>query len=734
MAFIDEDRPLTDPDRDEYDFDGVAERLVSSLKGLTNSEGMVLGIEGSWGSGKTSFLNLLRARLGKDNGVHVITLAPWLTGNTDSLVSSLATALGPVLQQKEEAAGTRDVENARSELQHGVELLRGYAAKTTRALAPVAKGIGVVWRPAADIGDGLSHAADALEGISIGKTETELKEEISSRIRASGSRFIVLIDDLDRLEPAQTVEVVRLVRSVADFPNLVYVLCYDRSVLAHALEKGLSVADGDLFLQKIVQLSFTLPLPEPFDLRASLRLRCLELYAEVNGVNATGTLLDDLLSAIDQEGSDLSTPREVKLVFNAIAFVYPSIKDEVHFPDLVRIQLLKTLHSKLHRWIEIYLGSRSVLFFGDAAINESSRKDMGNQLGDLLPHFDDVASPKSIWHLGTFIPGLSSDEDPAKRVFQQISGHDAKRDMAARRLASPAHHRYYFALSGPKATLSSIEVAELRSLAGEAEPGALVAKLSSYIKRARPWGQSWYEHSIQRLQNEQLDSWSSSELRGLIVAYAKSAGEAMQAYERVTSFVDISDVVNDFVTNCLWAIKRRDTLGLNEVLIDFYDKGDLAWLVGRFHRSQLRRHGLLGSEAADPEDRRLMSSDQLANVKSILLRRIGESDPTVLMKVPNFGMFIFGWRDLAGIESAKQFVAKISESDEGFLDLLLGLRGWAVSDRVYHPLQKGPVEVFFEWEGVLARLAALESGPAPLSEKLALVRKAIREANRHEDW
>jgi predicted KAP-like P-loop ATPase len=43
--------------------------------------------------------------------------------------------------------------------------------------------------------------------------------------------FIILLDDLDRLEPAQAVEVVRLVKSVADFPRFRYILCYDKSVL-----------------------------------------------------------------------------------------------------------------------------------------------------------------------------------------------------------------------------------------------------------------------------------------------------------------------------------------------------------------------------------------------------------------------------------------------------------------------------------------------------------------------
>lgn len=60
-----------------------------------------------------------------------------------------------------------------------------------------------------------------------------------------------MLDDLDRLEPAQAVEVIRLVKSVADFPRFRYLLCYDKAVLSEAIRQGLGVTDGSLYLQKL---------------------------------------------------------------------------------------------------------------------------------------------------------------------------------------------------------------------------------------------------------------------------------------------------------------------------------------------------------------------------------------------------------------------------------------------------------------------------------------------------
>ncbi|MBF4211837.1 pilA-like protein, partial [Pseudomonas donghuensis] len=92
----------------------------------------------------------------------------------------------------------------------------------------------------------------------------------------------VVIDDLDRLEPAQAVEVLRMVRSVADFSRFRYVMCYDRDVLAHAVETALQVQNGALYLQKIIPLSFSLPRPENFALRSEFYRGALTIWQEVS--------------------------------------------------------------------------------------------------------------------------------------------------------------------------------------------------------------------------------------------------------------------------------------------------------------------------------------------------------------------------------------------------------------------------------------------------------------------
>src|SRR4029077_2175094 len=70
---------------------------------------------------------------------------------------------------------------------------------------------------------------------------SELKDQLSKSLLELGHRFIITIDDVDRLEPAEVIEILRLVRSVVDLPNVIYLLCYDSGTLARNIETAVGV-------------------------------------------------------------------------------------------------------------------------------------------------------------------------------------------------------------------------------------------------------------------------------------------------------------------------------------------------------------------------------------------------------------------------------------------------------------------------------------------------------------
>ena len=69
-------------------------RLAASLASLIVSEasrsGLVISVEGAWGSGKTSFMKFVRESLNSTGHISLYTeFHPWLVGDRDALVSQL---------------------------------------------------------------------------------------------------------------------------------------------------------------------------------------------------------------------------------------------------------------------------------------------------------------------------------------------------------------------------------------------------------------------------------------------------------------------------------------------------------------------------------------------------------------------------------------------------------------------------------------------------------------------
>ncbi|MCW7199778.1 KAP family NTPase [Escherichia coli] len=72
------DRAICSADEDQYGFIHIATQLAVAVKGIGREGSAVIGIEGPWGSGKTSLLNLLRNALVEqiEERTFVLTISP----------------------------------------------------------------------------------------------------------------------------------------------------------------------------------------------------------------------------------------------------------------------------------------------------------------------------------------------------------------------------------------------------------------------------------------------------------------------------------------------------------------------------------------------------------------------------------------------------------------------------------------------------------------------------------
>jgi len=730
----DSDRPVEDPGADKFGFVEIAKRLAPALVEAMDQDGLVIGIEGVWGSGKTSLVNYVRKEIAALAGdsVEIIHLAPWLSGDDESLVATLLGRIAEGVEKRDEPGRMERAKRILKKKSKGrlPTLLRRYGAKTGRVLSPVLKMGGAVIPGLSAAGDVASLGSDALEGLGKLPTNAQMKEAIAQSLQTTNCRFLVILDDLDRLEPAQAVEVIRLVRSVADFPRVLYLMCYDRGVLAHALERGLGVENGDLFLRKIVQQTFAIPLPEPFDLRLNFTHDATRYFERVNGRVATKTEQQDIRAAVEEWGGRLRTPRDVKLALNGVKFHYMPVKESVHFPDVCRVQLMRVVEPEVYNWLEEYLGEYSVIATGDGRVSRADRKRMGKRLKKLFS--DDPDTPRSRWTMRELVPGLKTlkSDEPEGLVYGETSAREMRELVDAKRLGSPFHYRYYFALAPARTVLPDTEYKKVldAALHGREQVGRVLADL---YRSPRHAGGNWLSQFFNRLDGFTGNGCSPAQIQNLMLGITDIMDEVLRGEDALHSrHQGSAREAEDAMGQLYRYLASKDEKESQQIVLHVLEYGgSVTWLCGYFMRSEFHRHGMPDGRQATYPEGRMLSSDSINHAIRIVRARMTKyaSDGEIVAS-PDLAMALYGWRDSGADADARSWAESYVKVDENFVDFLLRMRSWAMSDRVYLPLHRKSVANFLNIDDMDARLARIAEGygDGPLGKRAREVIEALK--------
>jgi KAP family P-loop domain len=226
------DEELVDPAHDVLGVRQQAENFADTVLVSVCQTGLVFGVEGPWGVGKTSFLNIAARRWAekseKDDGakkdrVIVVRFEPLRYASEPDLAERLiqtvcATIQNQVFAPEFMAAAARYSRMLKGETEFSV-----FGVKLSMAASPEA------------LDDLLQAIDDVLEKI--------------------GCRLIVVVDDLDRLEPVLVNSVLFTVRKAFALKRAAYILCYDDE---HLLAGGEEGAQAREFLEKFITAKLSL--------------------------------------------------------------------------------------------------------------------------------------------------------------------------------------------------------------------------------------------------------------------------------------------------------------------------------------------------------------------------------------------------------------------------------------------------------------------------------------------
>ena len=112
----------------------------------------------------------------------------------------------------------------------------------------------------------------------------------------------------------------------ANFPNTVYLVAADRSVVEKSLDTEQGVS-GRAYLEKIVQVGFDVPLPDAALVSAALRDEIDRIIASVPGADWEGYRWTGLYQAGFR--GLFTNLRDVKRFFGALSFTLPMMQQDV---------------------------------------------------------------------------------------------------------------------------------------------------------------------------------------------------------------------------------------------------------------------------------------------------------------------------------------------------------------------------------------------------------------------
>ena len=355
---IDPDRPIETREADRLGRSSYADAIARYIRSVPADNGFAIAVMGEWGSGKSSVLNMAAEVLDAGGeGVVLLWFNPWLSGGTSELVARFFSELGAQLGQQ------------------GPENLKEVAKQLTRlgqSLAPLSPLPGTT-----SVAFLLAQLAQVwAKSPSLLKRRTDLKKLLSQ----SSTRVVVLIDDVDRLEPAEIREIMRLVRLTSDFPNVVFLLAFDRAKVARSLGDG-KQDEGSQYLDKIIQIGYTLP---------SIRAAHLEgLFFSQLDVLIEG----HKVAQLDQQAWSevyfgiirplLRNLRDAKRYLNSLPLIFDSVGEEVALADLLAMEALRILSPDIFKLLRNHA---SVLV--ESRVDWKSPEARKEELDNMLDYAD----------------------------------------------------------------------------------------------------------------------------------------------------------------------------------------------------------------------------------------------------------------------------------------------------------------------------------------------------------
>lgn len=285
-----------------------AEEIGKQILNLESGNGsFCLGIEGSWGSGKSFMLKLIEKNIKKE--AITIDFNPWKGNETKNIFRDFFFTLSESLSKYDKSINNR--------------LIRYYTVLSD-------DNSGSIWYYLKNF----LFDTQSLQGIS---------EKINERLTCLKQPVVIFIDDIDRLQAEEIFDLLRLIRNISNFNNTTFVVAFDQEYLQNVLTTP-NKANLN-FIDKIFQVVFHLPQIDINNFQSELIERITKKIS--NGKKEDMDDLTIILSLTIKSHKNLifkilDTPRDIIRFSNQLAIHYEFMNGcDFSFENFLILELIR---------------------------------------------------------------------------------------------------------------------------------------------------------------------------------------------------------------------------------------------------------------------------------------------------------------------------------------------------------------------------------------------------------
>lgn len=620
------DHPVANRTQDSFQRYGFSKRIAETIIQRVGHDGIVLGLYGAWGEGKTSILNFISKELSNDDSIIQMKFNPWRYTDEDSLIkaffSNIATTLNKELNSGKEKVGN---------------FLKKYGA------------VGKLG------GFDVSEVGKAMSEVSLG----ELKSRVDEFLKDSTSKLVVFIDDIDRLDKQEIYSLFKLVKLNAEFTNTTYVLSFDENMVAAAIGERYGKGDitsGFNFLEKIIQVPIRIP-QAPSNALRTYSLNLVENCLKSIDVKLTTEEVDRFITIFTQHILlRIKTPRLAVRYSNTLLFSIPLLKGEVNLVDLMLVEALKIFYPDHYNFIKNE-PQHFLHPFATAIINEFkgnvNKKELNAKIEALGCRLVEKERHAAQAILANLFPTL---DNAVPSSFTQIRDNDLIKDQ---RIASDQYFQRYFSYVVLKGELSDIEIQMFFSSLSEFSSGETIEKINDLI------GRSSASAFITKLRNADFE-FDSIGLQNISIAI--SALSELFPDSRYRSMFGSTNLLSTAVSYLIDIMARHkdisEAINISQALIEGAESFKFSIEMLRLlHRQQY------------PQDSAFNEDNILALGIILIKRALDAAEGTTLFELypDEFYFLVKVWNDEIGFSIRDYVVRELKKAPSKVIKLMFTL-------------------------------------------------------------